>query len=98
MLIMTACAGCDAFSVHLILASVACSLNLGPTWRSVWGSMLIMTPWALAHWEEYHNGTMLYGNGFWGLTEANYALVIVHMITAVVRILQHACWAVRVTQ
>ena len=44
--------------------------------------MLIMIPWALAHWEEYHNGTMLYGNGVWGLTEANYALCILHFITA----------------
>ena len=80
-----ACTGCDAFSVHLILAAIACSLNLGPNWRAVAGSMIIMTPWALAHWEEYHNGTMLYGNGVWGLTEANYALVILHFVTAVVR-------------
>ena len=78
-------AGCDAFSVHLILAAVACSLNLGPSWKAVVGSMLIMTPWALAHWEEYHCGTMLYGNGYWGLTEANYALVILHWVTAWVR-------------
>ena len=79
------CAGCDAFSVHLILAAVACSLNLGPSWKAVAGSMIIMTPWALAHWEEYHCGTMLYGNGYWGLTEANYALVVLHLITAWVR-------------
>ena len=78
-------AGCDAFSVHLILAAVACSLNLGRSWKAVGGSMIIMTPWALAHWEEYHCGTMLYGNGYWGLTEANYALVILHFVTAWVR-------------
>ena len=71
--------------MHLILAAVACSLNLGRSWKAVGGSMIIMTPWALAHWEEYHCGTMLYGNGYWGLTEANYALVILHFVTAWVR-------------
>lgn len=46
--------------------------------------MAIMIPWGFAHWEEYHDGTMLYGNGVWGITEANYALVILHYITCVV--------------
>ena len=27
-------------------------------------------------------GVMLYGNGFWGITEANYLLVLLHWITA----------------
>ena len=89
------CAGCDAFSVHLILGAVACSLNLGADWTAVAGSMMIMAPWALAHWEEYHCGTMLYGNGVWGLTEANYALCLLHFITAAVRPSQRR-WSVLV--
>ena len=52
--------------------------------------MFIMVPWGFAHWEEYHDGTMLYGNGVWGITEANYALVILHFITVLVR-LRPAC-------
>ncbi|KAK9792253.1 hypothetical protein WJX73_008786 [Symbiochloris irregularis] len=75
--------GCDALAVHLLLTTVACSLNLGGTWKAVAGSMFIMVPWGFAHWEEYHDGTMLYGNGVWGITEANYALVILHYITCV---------------
>lgn len=43
--------------------------------------MLIMVPWGYAHWEEYHDGTMLYGNGVWGITEALYALIILHFVT-----------------
>ena len=79
-------AGCDAMAVHLLLTTVACSLNLGGTWKAVAASMAIMVPWGYAHWEEYPAGTMLYGNGFWGITEANYALVLLHFITAAVRL------------
>lgn len=43
----------------------------------------IMVPWMMAHWEEYHTGIMVYGNGWFGILEANYALVIIHLITAV---------------
>ncbi len=41
-----------------------------------------MVPWLLAHWEEYHSGIMLYGNGYWGVTEANYVMVALHLLTA----------------
>lgn len=44
--------------------------------------MSIMVPWLLAHWEEYHSGIMLYGNGYWGVTEANYLMVLLHFFTA----------------
>lgn len=77
-------AGCDALAVHLLLTTVAGSINLGGTWKAVAASMAIMVPWGFAHWEEYHDGTMLYGNGYWGITEANYALVVLHYITVVV--------------
>lgn len=36
-------------------------------------------PWLLAHWEEYHTGIMVYGNGYFGVTEANYAVVLLHV-------------------
>ena len=83
-MLTTCCIGCDALAVHLLLTTVACSLNLGGTWKAVAASMAIMVPWGYAHWEEYHDGTMLYGNGYWGITEANYALVLLHYITCAV--------------
>ena len=46
--------------------------------------MTIMGPWLLAHWEEYHSGIMLYGNGYWGVTEANYLMILLHFFTAAV--------------
>ena len=39
-----------------------------------------MLPWILAHWEEYHTGILLYGNGWFGVMEANYALAVVHLL------------------
>ncbi|KAI3425927.1 hypothetical protein D9Q98_007899 [Chlorella vulgaris] len=76
--------GCDALAVHLILMNVACSLNLPIGWRMMTGCYCVMVPWILAHWEEYHTGTMVYGNGYMGVTEANYAVVLVHLITGII--------------
>jgi ethanolaminephosphotransferase len=69
--------------VHLIMAAIACSVNIGSGWRAVAGNMAVMVPFLLAHWEEYHTGVMLYGNSYYGVTEANYTLVLVHFASAV---------------
>ena len=34
------------------------------------------------YWVSALAGLMLYGNGYWGVTEANYALVLIHFISA----------------
>jgi ethanolaminephosphotransferase len=41
-----------------------------------------MIPWMLAHWEEYHTGVMLYGNGSFGVLEANYSIAAIHILSA----------------
>ena len=74
--------GCDALAVHLLLVGVAATIDAGLTPRSVWGQLAVGGPWLMAHWEEYHSGVMLYGNGWWGVTEANYTLVALHFIAA----------------
>ena len=76
------CAGCDALAVHLVVTTLAASISGGFSWQTVAGHMAIMGPWVAAHWEEYHTGVMLYGNGYWGVTEANYLMVAVHLFTA----------------
>lgn len=48
--------GCDALSVHLILTVIAATLSIGISWKAVVGSLGVMIPWQLAHWEEYHTG------------------------------------------
>lgn len=77
--------GCDALAVHLVLANVACSLNFPPGWRLITSTFCITAPWILAHWEEYHTGIMVYGNGSIGVTEANYSVVLLHLVTGLIR-------------
>ena len=74
--------GCDALAVHALLIGVAATLDAGLLPRAVWGQLAVGGPWLMAHWEEYHSGVMLYGNRWWGVTEANYTLVVLHFISA----------------
>ena len=78
------CAGCDALTVHLAVTTIGTSIAVGYTPWCILGVMTIMGPWLLAHWEEYHSGIMLYGNGYWGVTEANYLMILLHFFTAAV--------------
>ncbi|GAX81325.1 hypothetical protein CEUSTIGMA_g8756.t1 [Chlamydomonas eustigma] len=71
--------GCDALSVRLLLDNTHCSMNYPCSWTAASIIMLIMLPWILAHWEEYHTGLLQYGNGWFGVMEANYALALVHL-------------------
>lgn len=73
--------GCDALAVHLILVNMITSLQLGHEWRTIVSMVYVCIPWWMAHWEEYHTGVMSYGNGLWGVTEANYAVVALHLYT-----------------
>lgn len=73
--------GCDALAVHFILVALITSLQLRHEWRAVVGMLYVFIPWWMAHWEEYHTGVMVYGSGLWGVTEANYAVVLLHYYT-----------------
>ena len=75
--------GCDALCVHLLLVGIAPTLDVGFVPWSYGGQLAVAGPWLAAHWEEYHCGEMLYGNGWWGVTEANYTLVALHFASAV---------------
>jgi ethanolaminephosphotransferase len=70
--------------VHLAVTTIGTSIGVGYTPWTILGVMTIMGPWLLAHWEEYHSGIMLYGNGYWGVTEANYLMIALHFFTAAV--------------
>ncbi len=73
--------GCDALSVNMLLANIACSLSIGCSWAHALGNLGVMFTWVLAQWEEYHTGLMLYGNSFYGVLECNYTLASVHLVT-----------------
>lgn len=68
-------------AVHLILVTLITSLQLEHNWKAVIGVLYVFVPWWMAHWEEYHTGIMVYGSGLWGVTEANYAVTLVHLYT-----------------
>ena len=75
--------GCDALCVHVLLVGIAPTLDVGFVPWSYGGQLAVAGPWLAAHWEEYHCGEMLYGNGWWGVTEANYTLVALHFASAI---------------
>ncbi|KAL6785264.1 EPT1 [Auxenochlorella protothecoides x Auxenochlorella symbiontica] len=75
--------GCDSLVVQLVVSQLMVSLGMSPDWRLVLGNLVVFTPFVLAHWEEYHTGHMVYGNGLWGVTEANYAVVLLHAAAGV---------------
>jgi ethanolaminephosphotransferase len=74
--------GCDALAVHLLIVGIGASIDTGLSPRAVVGQLAVMAPWIAAHWEEYHSGHIRYGNGWWGVTEANYTLIALHLVTA----------------
>ncbi|KAK2078116.1 hypothetical protein QBZ16_003984 [Prototheca wickerhamii] len=75
--------GCDTLVIQFVLATLVTSLDVPPSWMLTLGTLVICTPFIMAHWEEYHTGTMVYGNGLWGVTEANYAVVLLHFVSFV---------------
>mmetsp|Transcript_19187 Transcript_19187/g.33054 ORF Transcript_19187/g.33054 Transcript_19187/m.33054 type:complete len:405 (-) Transcript_19187:1249-2463(-) len=74
--------GCDALSVHLLLANTQIALAFPCGRLNSIMQCLLYTPWMLAHLEEYHSGQLLYGNGLVGILEANYALAGLSLMSA----------------
>lgn len=72
--------GCDALTVRLLLDNTHCSLDYPCSWTAACIISLVMLPWILAHWEEYHTGSLLYGTAGFGVLEANYTLAIIHLL------------------
>jgi phosphatidylglycerophosphate synthase len=75
--------GCDALSVHLLLACMSGSFGMTCNTTTAIGILGVKLPWVLAQWEEYHTGIMLYGNDYYGVLEANYSIALVHILTAI---------------
>lgn len=75
--------GCDALSVHLLVGNVQVALGAPCSTLAAFLQFLMFVTWMLAHWEEYHTGFLMYGNGLCGVLEGNYALAIMSIISAV---------------
>lgn len=75
--------GCDALALVVIVSLLQTALPLVPCSRYAGIATLVAYgPWILAHWEEYHTGTMSYSSGWWGVTEANLAVVGLLLVTS----------------
>jgi ethanolaminephosphotransferase len=72
--------GVDSIVMGLI-AGIASSVLRGPVTTSVVGSLMAMTPFYLAHWEEYHAGILIMGE-FNGPTEFQLMVIAVCLYTA----------------
>ncbi|KAG2422683.1 hypothetical protein HXX76_015847 [Chlamydomonas incerta] len=73
--------GCDAIALHVMLSLVQASLAEPPSVFASVAAMSVYLPWWVSHWEEYHTGVLMYGDGNFGILEANYVLALVTFIT-----------------
>lgn len=73
--------GCDAISLHVMLALVQGAVSEPSAMFSSIACMSVDLPWLISHWEEYHTGVLMYGDGFFGIMEANYTLAAANFVT-----------------
>ncbi|KAG2485052.1 hypothetical protein HYH03_016150 [Edaphochlamys debaryana] len=73
--------GCDALALHVMLSLVQTSLNEPSCTFTSIAATSVYLPWLISHWEEYHTGILMYGDGWFGILEANYVLAIITFIS-----------------
>lgn len=76
--------GCDALSTVFNVLSAAATVQVGPGFRAFLVLSSVSTTFYLAQWEEYHTGVMSCGNGWYGVTEGQLSLVMIHIMTAII--------------
>jgi ethanolaminephosphotransferase len=59
-------------------------VQVGPGYRALIVLSSVSTTFYLAQWEEYHTGVMSCGNGWYGVTEGQLSLVMIHIMTAII--------------
>lgn len=74
--------GCDALCTVFNIISAAAAVGCGSTMVSLVMVGAVGTTFYLAQWEEYYTGTLSCGNGVFGVTEGQWVLVVIHLLTA----------------
>jgi ethanolaminephosphotransferase len=74
--------GCDALSVVLFALIGGSTLRIGGD-ATLWLAIAGFIPFYLAHWEEYHTGSLVLGQ-FNGPTEAQLVIIAVLLVTGIV--------------
>lgn len=75
--------GCDALALHVMLALVQSALSHSSGLLSSITIFAVNLPWLSSHWEEYHTGVLMYGDGYFGVLEANYILALISLTSGV---------------
>ncbi|KAF4675100.1 Choline/ethanolaminephosphotransferase 1 [Perkinsus chesapeaki] len=73
--------GCDSISTTFICMSAMASTALGCGPRAMAFLMFMIVPFFLAQWEEYHTHVFRSGLSFYGVTEAQFTSMGLHMIS-----------------
>nr|BAU37047.1 ethanolaminephosphotransferase [Chlamydomonas sphaeroides] len=73
--------GCDAIALHVMLSLTQTALNEPSAVFTSIAAMSVYLPWIVSHWEEYHTGILMYGDGWFGILEANYVLAGITVVT-----------------
>ncbi|KAF4685862.1 Choline/ethanolaminephosphotransferase 1 [Perkinsus olseni] len=73
--------GCDSISTTFICMSAMASTALGCGPRAMAFLMFMIVPFFLAQWEEYHTHVFRSGLSFYGVTEAQFTSIALHMIS-----------------
>lgn len=76
--------GCDALSTVFNVLSAVATVQVGAGYRAFIALSSVSTAFYLAQWEEYHTGVMSCGNGWYGVTEGQLSLVLIHITAAVI--------------
>lgn len=61
----------------------ACPSARLPPFAGAFAVRQVNLPWLSSHWEEYHTGVLMYGDGYFGVLEANYILALISLISGV---------------
>eukprot|EP01029_Cantina_marsupialis_P028249 TRINITY_DN775914_c0_g1_i1.p1 TRINITY_DN775914_c0_g1~~TRINITY_DN775914_c0_g1_i1.p1 ORF type:complete len:370 (-),score=81.70 TRINITY_DN775914_c0_g1_i1:57-1166(-) len=82
--------GCDALATTLITANIAGALQFGATWKTIAYLISVQLPFFICQWEEYHVHIIrTQVGGIFGVTEAAYTLIGLHILSAFV---DHTFW------
>ncbi|CAK4071006.1 unnamed protein product [Aphanomyces euteiches] len=76
--------GCDALSTFLNTLTACVAFRLGSSPHTFIGLASVSITFFFAQWDEYHTGTMSCGNGYYGVTEAQFSLMGVHLFTTLI--------------
>ncbi|GLC46650.1 hypothetical protein PLESTB_001550600 [Pleodorina starrii] len=87
--------GCDAIVLHVMLTFIQAAINMPSSLTTSVASITVYLPWMVSHWEEYHTGILMYGDGNFGILEANYVLAAVTFVSG---IFGPGIWDYRVVQ